>query len=361
MESFGEKLRATRENLGYSIEQIARDTHIAKRYLIALENEDFSIFPGETYLKGFLQNYSEYLGLDTDEMIAIYKNMKIQEQPIPLDQLLDQKKSARRLPVILAVAGGALAVAAFVIVLVFANPFPAGGAGGAETDEAKTGEFVYEGQKTPSVDAGKGFVIKVPVQNSLATVTVQRVVDNGISLAYGSSSQDFIIGDEKQLDLDNDGRPDIAIVLKEIFTEQNQKRARLALQPPTAGGETTGGDSIPANASDLELLAKGAAKVVSEGFQPARFTVNVTVVKNCLVIYYLDARDREEKYSYKGDTFTLSADRSADIRCSDGGAIKLSLAGIDLDTGRANDIFAGRIKWVKQEENKYQLVLFPVK
>ena len=58
MESFGEKLRATRENLGYSIEQIARDTHIAKKYLIALEDEDFSIFPGETYLKGFLQNYS---------------------------------------------------------------------------------------------------------------------------------------------------------------------------------------------------------------------------------------------------------------------------------------------------------------
>ena len=77
MESFGEKLRCAREKSNYSIEQIARDTHISKRYLRALENEDFSVFPGETYLKGFLRNYSEYLGLNPEEMVSIYKNMMI--------------------------------------------------------------------------------------------------------------------------------------------------------------------------------------------------------------------------------------------------------------------------------------------
>ncbi len=355
MESFGEKLRTTRENLGYSIEQIARDTHIAKRYLIALESEDFSIFPGETYLKGFLQNYSEYLGLETDEMIAIYKHMKIQEQPIPLDQLLDQKTGGRRLPAVLAVGGGVLVAAAVVLILVLANPFAPGVNGEVKAETAKNGELVYDGKKEPNVDAGKGFLIKVPLRDSLATITVQRVVDNGISLAYGGTSRDFIIGDEKQLDLDGDGRNDIAIVLKEIFTEQNQKRARLGLQPPAIA------ENLAASASDLELVAKGVARVVSEAVQPARFTIGVTVVKNCLLVYYLDGRDREEKWSFKGDTFTLSADRSADIRCSDGGAIKLSLAGNDLDTGRAYNLFAGRVTWIKAEANKYQLILIPEK
>ena len=50
MESIGEKLRQTRESKGYTIEQIARDTHIAKRFLEALEDEDFSVFPGDLYL-----------------------------------------------------------------------------------------------------------------------------------------------------------------------------------------------------------------------------------------------------------------------------------------------------------------------
>ena len=44
------KLTSARESLGYTVEQIARDTNIAKSYLNALEHEDFSVFPGETYL-----------------------------------------------------------------------------------------------------------------------------------------------------------------------------------------------------------------------------------------------------------------------------------------------------------------------
>ncbi|MBN2351099.1 MAG: helix-turn-helix domain-containing protein [Spirochaetales bacterium] len=354
MESFGEKLRATRENLGYSIEQIARDTHIAKRYLIALESEDFSIFPGETYLKGFLQNYAEYLGLDTDEMISIYKNMKIQEQPIPLDQLLDQKTPGRKVPAVLAVTGGVLVAAAIILILVLVNPFAAGGAEEAATGEEKSQEVVYNGQKT-SIEAPKGFLIKVPVNNNIAEISVQRISENGISLAYGSTTQDFIIGDAKQIDLDGDGTPEIAISLGPINTFVNRKIALLTLKPPMIA------ENLIASASDLELVAKGVAKIVSEAVQPSRFTVSVTVIKNCLLVYYLDARDREEKFSYKGDTFTLSADRSADIRCSDGGAIKLSLAGKELDTGRAYDLFAGRVTWIKAEANKYQLVMIPEK
>ena len=73
MESIGEKLKTSREAKALSIDQIARDTNIAKRYILALEHEDFEIFPGEPYLLGFLRNYSDYLGLDANEMIALYR------------------------------------------------------------------------------------------------------------------------------------------------------------------------------------------------------------------------------------------------------------------------------------------------
>ena len=93
MESIGQKLISSRESLGYSIEQIARETNIAKSYLIALESEDFESFPGETYLLGFLRNYSEYLGLNPEDMITLYRNMMIQEQPAPIEELLDKRNS----------------------------------------------------------------------------------------------------------------------------------------------------------------------------------------------------------------------------------------------------------------------------
>ena len=95
MESIGDKLRVEREQKGLSIEQIARDTNIAKRYLEALEIEDFSVFPGDPYLIGFLRNYAEYLGIDPEEMVLLYKNFTIQSQPVPMDELLERKRPVR--------------------------------------------------------------------------------------------------------------------------------------------------------------------------------------------------------------------------------------------------------------------------
>ncbi|MBN1648122.1 MAG: helix-turn-helix domain-containing protein [Spirochaetales bacterium] len=91
MESIGEKLRLSREEKGFSIDRVARDTNVARKYLEALENEDFNIFPGEPYLVGFLRIYSEYLGLEPQAIINLYKNFRIQEQPVPIDELLNKK------------------------------------------------------------------------------------------------------------------------------------------------------------------------------------------------------------------------------------------------------------------------------
>ena len=89
MESIGEKLRLARERNNLTIDQVARETHVAKRFLKALEDEDFATFPGETYAMGFLRSYAEYLGLSPDELVGIYRNIKIQEQPLPMNELLE--------------------------------------------------------------------------------------------------------------------------------------------------------------------------------------------------------------------------------------------------------------------------------
>ncbi len=76
MESIGEKFKKRREERGLFVEQIARDTNISKKYIDAIEAEDFSEMPGEAYLIGFLRSYAEYLDIDPEEIIAIYKNTK---------------------------------------------------------------------------------------------------------------------------------------------------------------------------------------------------------------------------------------------------------------------------------------------
>jgi cytoskeleton protein RodZ len=60
----GASLREARLRQGLDFPEIETGTKIRGKYLRALEDEHFGVLPGETYIKGFLRTYAEYLGLD---------------------------------------------------------------------------------------------------------------------------------------------------------------------------------------------------------------------------------------------------------------------------------------------------------
>jgi len=72
MTGLGAILQQAREARGVSLEEAERVTHIARRYLQGLEDEDFSVFPAPVFARGFLRNYSQYLGLDPDAIAALW-------------------------------------------------------------------------------------------------------------------------------------------------------------------------------------------------------------------------------------------------------------------------------------------------
>jgi len=72
MGQLGELLKETRQNKEVSLEEVEQELKIRRKYLQALEEEDFSIMPPEVYVKGFLRNYAIYLGLDPEEVRALY-------------------------------------------------------------------------------------------------------------------------------------------------------------------------------------------------------------------------------------------------------------------------------------------------
>jgi cytoskeleton protein RodZ len=73
MASFGENLRREREMRGVSLEEISATTKINLRFLQALEAEDFARIPGGLFTRSFLRTYAEYLGLDTERILAEYQ------------------------------------------------------------------------------------------------------------------------------------------------------------------------------------------------------------------------------------------------------------------------------------------------
>ncbi len=67
----GPVLRAARLKRGQSLEVVAQQTRISKRFLEALEENRFEQFPAVVYLRGFLKGYCEHLDVNFDEIWAI--------------------------------------------------------------------------------------------------------------------------------------------------------------------------------------------------------------------------------------------------------------------------------------------------
>jgi hypothetical protein len=64
MFELGSSLREARTRRQISIAQVEQATKIRGKYLRALEEEQFDMLPSQTYVKGFLRTYADYLGLD---------------------------------------------------------------------------------------------------------------------------------------------------------------------------------------------------------------------------------------------------------------------------------------------------------
>jgi cytoskeleton protein RodZ len=69
----GARLRAAREARGLTLEQVAAETRIPQRHLVAIESGDFAKLPGRTYAVGFTRTYARMLGVDPDDAAAMVR------------------------------------------------------------------------------------------------------------------------------------------------------------------------------------------------------------------------------------------------------------------------------------------------
>lgn len=117
MAEIGATLREARTRARIEIAQMEAQTKIRAKYLRALENEEWELLPGPTYVKSFLKTYGDMLGLDGRQLVADYKR---QHEPFQIEGDIGQlsKHSGGRMnrqqtqgAPLRALALGALAVA----------------------------------------------------------------------------------------------------------------------------------------------------------------------------------------------------------------------------------------------------------
>jgi len=89
MKSIGKTLKSARLKKNYTIEDVQKFIKIHPNYIKAMESDDYSIFDGRVHSKGFLKIYIEFLGLDLDELLALWRR----EYASTFDQKKDDKFS----------------------------------------------------------------------------------------------------------------------------------------------------------------------------------------------------------------------------------------------------------------------------
>jgi cytoskeleton protein RodZ len=88
MAEIGATLREARMRARIDVSEIEAQTKIRAKYLRALENEEWDLLPGPTFVKSFLRTYGNALGLDGKALVEEYKLQYEQpgDGPEPIQQ-----------------------------------------------------------------------------------------------------------------------------------------------------------------------------------------------------------------------------------------------------------------------------------
>ncbi|MDR1302308.1 MAG: helix-turn-helix domain-containing protein [Treponema sp.] len=370
MESLGNKLRSARESKGYTYDKVGDDIHIATRYLKALEAEEFSGFPGEPYILGFLKNYGEYLGLDAQELISLYKNMRIQEEPVPVEQLLSKRPERVSPRFVVGVIICLILLGALVggVYFFFSRP--------------RTKPVVEETSREPAEYMLTGgslerrFYLKDRItvvygeeQYPLELTNLGEAVT--ITTPYGPVMLD--LSQEVEVDLTSDSMAELRITAVDFDKTKHDVGAQLRFELDSTLllvnnpiPEQTGASSS-ASGEAAWRPTTGLANAIPIFNSPNAypFTLQISFQGYCMfrweILAERDRRDRNERYFQKADAIDIQAQNGIRMWASNAAMVKLQAIGggrtVPLELGGAGEVVVADVRWIREDEHRYRLAM----
>ena len=355
MESLGKKLKTVREDKNLSLEYISQETNISSRYLEALEREDFSSFPSEPYVIGFLRNYGDYLGLDQEEILSLYRSLRIQEQPVPMEQLLREPSRMPKVLIIIAIILGILALGAGAYFFIMNFPqseqvLPQ--TARAASEYILTSDF-FERRFYP------GDSILVSGESETYRLIFASISD-AVTISTPRGPVMLDLGQEVTVDINDSGFTRLRIIASDFVRNDNLSVALLRFEQEILP-QAAVIPSIP-----LELDAdREAAMVIFTSPNPMPFTLQAVFQSYCFfryeVLFEQGRPGRIEQYYQRFEEISVTAQNGVRLGISNALAVRLQaiVAGriFPFDAGGAGEIIAADLRWVRDEDNRFSLVL----
>ena len=359
MESYGTILMRAREEKNIDRDTAARETSITVECIRGLEEEDTSVFPGEPYMVGFLRNYAEYLGVNPDTVMSLYRSKAIQESPVP-DGLFVKHKSFL-MPIIVGagifvVAGAAAAV---LIIFKFAHGNKNGSVVVGDGMQSKTYELT---DKPLEKRLFRGDKIVYPSDRGKIILTVSDTLASfGLDTPVGTLRTD--LAEEAELDVDGDAKGDIIVYVSDISSTDASRGAEVRMLVRRGDSDMLPIDEIAVEDTSQNSLSpqKHPQSVIFEDNRAYPFTVNASFRGPCEFRYRVDRKRSNENYFTNGDVVMMTANNGVRVWMSNGNTVKFTVIAdtksYDLEIGKAGQVLVEDIKWVRDSEGKYKLVV----
>lgn len=94
----GLRLKEAREANQYSLDQLQEITKIQKRYLVAIEEGDYSVLPGRFYTRAFIKQYAEAVGLEPESLFDEFKGEIPTTETEEISEQLSRVKTHKSMP-----------------------------------------------------------------------------------------------------------------------------------------------------------------------------------------------------------------------------------------------------------------------
>lgn len=354
-QTLGEFFSETRKEKGISVDEIVRDTNIPKRYLEAIEADNFDIFPGETYSMGFIANYADALEVDRDLVIGMYKRQMKIEQDAPIEQLVGNKKTfTLNNNTLIAIGGGLGALLLLILISVGVRQSQISA---EKAERNRPSQFAFSFDDVNGIVNQKfriGDTITVTNgTNTSRTVTINFVSlgqNRVLNLKVNNKTYNAHSGELLSVDADNNGTNDVGIEL--ITAKEKEIKFSLTLLSYSADGTNAGlADNIYNQVKEY-ILSESEVFVTN-----VRSDVNmkITGIGTGYLSYTADNKETREFNLANGSLLNVVFNHHLILYFGNSGAAKLSV-GSREDTGGGWGEVGKSIYYWKEKGNQFALI-----
>lgn len=352
--TLGDFFQNVRKEKGVSVDEIVRETNISKRYLIAIEENNFEIFPGETYIKGFIGSYADALEVPREDAYKIYHRQIQIEQNAPIEELvgLPGKASKKSKPSAAKASGDSkpaamIFVALLVIVVIVIAVFR-----GGDGNTADDSDFTFDENTIDDVALNRfsvGDTIKVETEDHEISLTFSSIgASQNLKIKVNRQVLYVKQGEILNIDTDDNEIDDFGIEVLSVASDDIQvvlalhnEEDRVLQIVSTLSDDLS--DSIN---SETEILT-------TEEIEPV--TLTLTGSASGYIAYSADGGDEVEMLSYNGLSSDIYFEDSLVLLLANAGAVELDVNGETEDGGSMGEASKSVFYW-KSASGKYTLV-----